>query len=163
MNLFCKTNLFATLLILSGKQPTMGLEEHLVLGVWFESQPPVLPAVTSWLPHFPPPSSPWPQILWTFFLIPIYETMPLTLSSFSIQASPPPQLPCVLAEPTSQNHKPKWLFYVSAEKITTDSTKRNSQHHRNGASPFSWTLYLQQGHNPASSCLQGFAHVVSSI
>lgn len=122
----------------------MGLEEYLVLGVQFESQPPILPAVTSWLPYCPSPSSSWPQLLWNFFFIPIYQTRPLTLSSFFIQPKLHgaslqtlffPPITLSFAEPTSQNHKPMWSFYVYFEKIIEDSTGKRKSHLREDKAP----------------------------
>lgn len=113
----------------------MGLEEYLVLGVQFKSQPPILPAVTSWLPYFPSPNSSWPQLLWTFFFIPIHQTMPFTLSSFFIQPKLHgaslqtlffPQLPCLLL---NQHHKTTNLcdpsMYILKRLLKTAQEKEN--------------------------------------
>lgn len=105
------------------------------------SEPPILPVVTSWLPHSPSPTSSWPKLLWPFWFIPIYQTMPLTFSSFFIQPklhraitattfSPPGTLFLLFAEPTSQSHKPEWFFHLYMKRILKTAAKRKSHHPR---------------------------------
>lgn len=96
--------------------------------------------------HFLTPTLSFPNFIMTqtpltLWFIPIYQTMPLTFSSFFMQPklhraitattfSPPGTLFLLFAEPTSQSHKPEWFFHLYMKRILKTAGKRKSHHPR---------------------------------